>query len=80
MGGDEFVALIEVQAVANAEAVAERVLHAMREPVTLIVDGQPRPVYVTASVGIATGTRATSAELLRDADLARSSQMPPRAG
>ena len=70
MGGDEFVALVEVQAVSNAEAIAERVLHAMREPVTLIVDGQPRPVYATASVGIATGIRATSAELLRDADLA----------
>jgi diguanylate cyclase (GGDEF)-like protein len=70
MGGDEFVALIEVQTVANAEAVAERVLRAMREPVTLIVDGEPRSVYATASVGIATGNRATSAELLRDADLA----------
>jgi EAL domain-containing protein (putative c-di-GMP-specific phosphodiesterase class I) len=70
MGGDEFVALIEVETIADAESVAERVLRAMREPVILDVDGQPRPVYATASVGIATGTRGTSAELLRDADLA----------
>ena len=70
MGGDEFVGLIETDVAEHAEAVAARVLNAMREPINLEVDGQSRPVYVTASVGIATGARATNSELLRDADLA----------
>jgi len=70
MGGDEFVALIEISVVEDAEAIAFRILAAMRKPINLDVDGASRPVYVTASVGIATGERPTNSELLRDADLA----------
>jgi EAL domain-containing protein (putative c-di-GMP-specific phosphodiesterase class I) len=53
---------------AGPELVAERLLDALREPVKLGHDDTR--VTVTASIGIATGDRASAGELLRDADIA----------
>jgi EAL domain-containing protein (putative c-di-GMP-specific phosphodiesterase class I) len=53
---------------AGPELVAERLLDALKEPVKLGDD--QTLVTVTASIGIATGDRATAADLLRDADIA----------
>jgi diguanylate cyclase (GGDEF)-like protein/PAS domain S-box-containing protein len=68
MGGDEFTVLLEdLRDAAEARAVAERVHEALREP--FVLDG--RPVFTTASVGIAVGAGgATPESLLRDADTA----------
>ncbi|HST61489.1 MAG TPA: EAL domain-containing protein [Longimicrobium sp.] len=68
MGGDEFTVLLEdLRDAAEARAVAERVHEALRE--AFVLDG--RPVFTTASVGIAVGAAgATPESLLRDADTA----------
>ena len=70
LGGDEFVILADGGSLGPApEAVAERVREVLRTP--FHVDGfEGLPVTVTASIGIATGTRSTAQELLRDADIA----------
>jgi diguanylate cyclase (GGDEF)-like protein len=68
LGGDEFVMLIEgCVSGAGPEAVAERVLAALRIPFN--VEGAS-PLRVSASIGIAVGARPTASELLRDADSA----------
>ena len=68
LGGDEFVILIEGESMTDgSEAAAERVLDALHGP--LHVEGAT-PLDITASIGIATGTRASPEELLRDADIA----------
>jgi diguanylate cyclase (GGDEF)-like protein len=70
LGGDEFVVLAEgVDEEAGPELVAERLLGVLREPFDLddVTRGRLR---LTASIGIATGTRPSAAELLRDADIA----------
>jgi diguanylate cyclase (GGDEF)-like protein len=70
LGGDEFVVLVEgIALAAGPELVAERILDALKQPFTLAAAPHTR-VTVTASVGIATGDRASAAELLRDADIA----------
>lgn len=67
LGGDEFVLLLVGREDAEAEAVATRVLAAVREPV--VVDG--RSLSTTASIGMAVArTDATVQTLLRDADVA----------
>jgi predicted signal transduction protein with EAL and GGDEF domain len=85
LGGDEFVVLTEglpggsgleetdrpgvgTSADTASIAIAERIIELLREPFTL-GDGQSLHT-VTASIGIATGLRATAEELLRDADVA----------
>ena len=69
LGGDEFVVVAgDMSLMAGPELVAERLLDALREPVKL--GGDQTPVTVTASIGIATGDRASPGELLRDADIA----------
>jgi diguanylate cyclase (GGDEF)-like protein len=69
LGGDEFVVVAgDMSLLAGPELVAERLLDALNEPVKLGDD--QTPVTVTASIGIATGDRATAADLLRDADIA----------
>ncbi len=70
LGGDEFVVLLErsINEVAP-ELVAERVLEVLGQPYDMR-DKLGRKLSVTASIGIATGVRATADELLRDADLA----------
>jgi diguanylate cyclase (GGDEF)-like protein len=69
LGGDEFVVVAgDMSLMAGPELVAERLLDALKEPVKL--GAEQTPVTVTASVGIATGDRASAGELLRDADIA----------
>jgi diguanylate cyclase (GGDEF)-like protein len=69
MGGDEFVVLMDGGPNhTGPELVATRLLELMREPFEL--DLAPRPMTVTASVGVAIGDRAVPGDLLRDADVA----------
>jgi diguanylate cyclase (GGDEF)-like protein len=69
LGGDEFVVLAaDMSLMAGPELVAERLLDALKEPVRL--GEHETPVTVTASIGIATGDRASAGDLLRDADIA----------
>ncbi len=70
MGGDEFVVLTEsVPMAAGPELVADRIQDVLREPFQL--EGYHQvPLVISASVGIATGVRASANELLRDADIA----------
>jgi diguanylate cyclase (GGDEF)-like protein len=68
-GGDEFIALLEGMPEPAVEIVADRVLEVLREPFEM---GGPEStsLQISASVGVAIGDRPTSAELLRDADVA----------
>jgi diguanylate cyclase (GGDEF)-like protein len=69
LGGDEFVVIAEeVSLAAGPELIAERLSDALAEPFTL-ADGQSH-LNVSASVGVASGTRTGAEELLRDADIA----------
>jgi diguanylate cyclase (GGDEF)-like protein/PAS domain S-box-containing protein len=70
LGGDEFVVLVEDAAnPEEADAVAERLLATLAEPVTLT--GRDTPIRVGASIGIVTtATSVPAGELLRDADIA----------
>jgi diguanylate cyclase (GGDEF)-like protein len=70
LAGDEFVVLLEGSTLdAGPELVAERLLEVLRQPydVSRMLE---RPLYITASVGIAVDDRASAEELLHDADLA----------
>ena len=68
LGGDEFGILLDGSDVPAAMLVAQRLLAAMNEPVTL--DGLT--TTIRTSIGIVDGSRpdATGPELLRDADIA----------
>jgi diguanylate cyclase (GGDEF)-like protein len=69
LGGDEFVVVAgDMGLISGPELIAERLLDALKEPVKLGDD--QTPVTVTASIGIATGDRASANDLLRDADIA----------
>ncbi len=69
LGGDEFVVVAgDMSLISGPELIAERLLDALKEPVKL--GDEQTPVMVTASIGIATGDRASAGELLRDADIA----------
>jgi len=70
LGGDEFVVLVEDAAgPGEADAVAERLLATLSEPVSLA--GRDRPIRAGASVGIVTTNgSAPAGDLLRDADIA----------
>jgi diguanylate cyclase (GGDEF)-like protein len=70
LGGDEFVVLVDGAASDHGpEIVAERLLEVLRAPFEL--EGSPSgPLTMTASIGMALGTRSSAAELLRDADIA----------
>jgi diguanylate cyclase (GGDEF)-like protein len=70
LGGDEFVVIAEgVSLGAGAELIAERLLEALTEPFRLDC-ADDTPVFVKASIGVASGWRASADELLRDADIA----------
>jgi diguanylate cyclase (GGDEF)-like protein len=70
LGGDEFVVLVDGSSIeSNPEFVADRLLDSLREPFFLSEEVSA-PLKVTASIGIAAGTRPSAAELLRDADIA----------
>jgi diguanylate cyclase (GGDEF)-like protein len=67
VGGDEFVVVADdVSLAAGPELIAERLLEAIKQP----FHACDTSVTVTASIGMATGTRASVEELLRDADIA----------
>jgi len=67
LGGDEFVVLSADADHAMASGIAERILAAMRRPLT--VDGHP--LTVTTSIGVATAEPAdTTTDLMRRADSA----------
>ncbi|MGN6664896.1 MAG: putative bifunctional diguanylate cyclase/phosphodiesterase [Solirubrobacterales bacterium] len=70
LGGDEFVVVADgLSLAAGPELIAERLLEAFNEPFSLGEEGETR-VHAKASIGIATGVRASAEELLRDADIA----------
>lgn len=70
LGGDEFVVVADgLSLAAGPELIAERLLEAFSEPFSLGEAGETR-VHAKASIGIATGVRASAEELLRDADIA----------
>ncbi len=70
MGGDEFVVVADgLSLAAGPELIAERLQEAFSEPFALGEEGESL-VHVKASIGIATGDRASAEELLRDADIA----------
>ena len=68
-GGDEFVIILEgVTSSEDASQVADRVLHALREPIML---GGGHEVVATMSIGMALSDADTSRDdLLHDADVA----------
>jgi diguanylate cyclase (GGDEF)-like protein len=69
LGGDEFVVLIDEHSLAaGAQVVADRILDVLRAPFQ--ITASTSPLTITASVGIATGTRVKAEDLLRDADIA----------
>jgi diguanylate cyclase (GGDEF)-like protein len=68
LGGDEFVVLVDGTTMdAGPELVAERLLEVLHAPFEMAAGG---PMTLTASIGIAAGTRPSATELLRDADIA----------
>ncbi len=70
LGGDEFVVLIDGYTLAaEPELIAERIIEVISQPME-IAGAEARALSLTVSVGIATGDRRASDELLRDADLA----------
>jgi diguanylate cyclase (GGDEF)-like protein len=67
LGSDEFVVIAEEGSVAaGAHLIAERLQEALRAPFTV----DETEVSVTASIGVASGTRASGEELLGDAEVA----------
>jgi diguanylate cyclase (GGDEF)-like protein len=70
LGGDEFVLLAdEVSDVAGVGVIADRLAEAIRPPFRL-ASGGPGELTVSASIGIAIGTRMSAEGFLRDADIA----------
>jgi diguanylate cyclase (GGDEF)-like protein len=70
LGGDEFVVLVEGElGGVGPETVAQQILSLFAEPFTLDTPGGD-PVRISASIGVALGTRSGAADLLRDADVA----------
>jgi diguanylate cyclase (GGDEF)-like protein len=69
MGGDEFVVLLEGEAMApGPEVVAERILEVLREPFRLT--DTDMTLGLSASIGIALSGDGSASDLLRDADIA----------
>ena len=70
LGGDEFLVLVEGEELdGGPELVAERILGTLRQPYDMTAE-TGRQFSITASIGIATGSRETAEELMRDADVA----------
>jgi diguanylate cyclase (GGDEF)-like protein len=69
MGGDEFVLVVEGEALAAGPmVVAERILDVLGLPFEIA--GSETPLTISASIGIAEGRRDAPDELIRDADIA----------
>ncbi len=70
LGGDEFVVLLDCRQLRSGPVpIAKRMLEVLRQPYALSGEGARR-LSLTASIGIAVGTRPSAEELLRDADVA----------
>jgi len=70
LGGDEFVILAEgVSLASGPEMIAQRV-HEVLKPPFHIPGVEGLTISISASIGIASGDRASAEELLRDADIA----------
>jgi diguanylate cyclase (GGDEF)-like protein len=70
LGGDEFVVLLEdLPEEIGAELVAERLCEVLAQSVEF-EGAHGRALSVSASIGVAVGTRACADDLLRDADFA----------
>ncbi len=70
LGSGAFAVIAEGRALeAGPEQLAERVLEGLEQPFELSAT-PPARLSVSASIGIASGERATAEELLRDADIA----------
>ncbi len=70
LGGDEFVVLADGLSLEHGtDPIASRIREALLHP--FVVPGyEDLPIKVTASIGIASGSRPSAHELLRDADVA----------
>jgi diguanylate cyclase (GGDEF)-like protein len=69
LAGDEFIVLAEeLSPSTGAEMIAMRMQEALHAP--FAVAGSEQSVTLTASIGVATGTRSSAEHLLRDADIA----------
>ncbi len=67
LGGDEFVVVAEEASLgAGAQLIAERLLEALRTPFPV----GSSELAVTASIGVASGTRSSAEQLLGDAEIA----------
>jgi diguanylate cyclase (GGDEF)-like protein len=70
LGGDEFVMLAEqFGETANAELIADRLRQALKAPF-ILAGSDYAGLTVSASIGVATGERASVEDFLRDADIA----------
>ena len=70
LGGDEFVILAEgVSLASGPDMIAQRV-HEVLKPPFHIPGVEGLTISISASIGIASGDRASAEELLRDADIA----------
>ena len=70
LSGDEFVVVADCIPPEDApELICERILAALREPFALESPGSA-PISITASIGVATGTRLPAEEILNNADIA----------
>lgn len=71
IGGDEFVAIVEGDSLdAGPAVIADRIRAVLAEPFAITDAAEPSTVRIHASIGIAAGLRASSEDLLRDADIA----------
>jgi diguanylate cyclase (GGDEF)-like protein len=69
LGGDEFAILLEdLESVAEANEVSERLLASLRDPV--VIDGRAIPVSASIGIAMCTQEQTDTATLLREADLA----------
>jgi len=70
LGGDEFVALLSVSDEAEAEAIAHRVVEALKRPFD--IDGSVVTIGATAGLALAEDGNWNTLSLMADADLAQS--------
>jgi diguanylate cyclase (GGDEF)-like protein len=69
LGGDEFAVLLEdLESVAEANEVTERLLASLRDPV--VINGCAIPVSASIGIAMCTHEQSDTATLLREADLA----------
>jgi diguanylate cyclase (GGDEF)-like protein len=68
LGGDEFGILLTAASADDAEAIAKRIVDALRAP--FVFHGQEIPVHASVGIAHADSRATTSDELLRNADVA----------